>query len=168
MTHRRRGKSLIEMLIVIGVFSVVLGTTATTLVALFKTDRQVRRDLHQLTTLARLNTRFRTDAHAAAACQVDQGCTFTLSGERSVRYFHEGQKLHRQVLNGQAVEHRDAFTLPDSAVVLFAQPTEQSGKLVRLTIRAKANSDKAFLTAVRTTTIDAAIGLAAENKEVQP
>ena len=72
-SHRRRGKSLVEMLIVIGVFSVVLGTTSTTLVALFKTDRQVRRDLHQLTTLARLGSRFRTDASARFASRSTSG-----------------------------------------------------------------------------------------------
>jgi type II secretory pathway component PulJ len=168
MTHRPRGKSLIEMLIIIGVLSVVLGTTATTLVALFKTDRQVRRDTLQLTTLARLSDRFRTDAHAAASCQVDQGCTFTLAGGRSVRYEHEGQKLHRRVLHGEADEHRDAFVLADTAVVAFHQPLEQGGKLVRLTIRAQADADKAFLTPVRPATIDAAIGLAATDKEAQP
>lgn len=168
MTRSRRGKSLIEMLIIISILSVVLSTTAATLIALFKTDRQIRRDLDQLTTLARLSSRFRTDAHSAQFCGVDQACTLTLADGRVVRYAQEGYKLRREVLRGQAVEHRDAFVLPDTAVVKFEQPPEHQSKLVRLTIRAKSDADKPFLTPVRPATIEAAIGLVKFAKEPRP
>jgi hypothetical protein len=156
------------MLILVSMLSAILATTATTLVALFKTDRQIRRDVTQLTTLARLASRFRSDAHAAASCQVDQACALTLPGGRVVRYAQEGPKLHRQVLRGDAVEHRDAFVLPDTAVVKFEQPAELGSKLVRLSVRAKADTEKSFLTPVRPATIEAAIGLTASKQEPQP
>lgn len=168
MTRTRRGKSLIEMLIIISVFSIVLGLTATTLVALFKTDRQVRRDLDQLTSLARLASRLRTDAHAAASCRIDQACVLGLPDGRIVRYAAEGGKLKREVLRGEAVEHRDAFVLPDTALVKFEQPAEFGSRLVRLTIRAQDDADKAYLTPVRPTTIDAAIGLGSGQSEGTP
>ncbi len=63
----RRGKTLIEMLLLISVLTVIMTIVATTLVALFRTDRQVRRDLDQQTALARLGGKFRADAHAAAS-----------------------------------------------------------------------------------------------------
>ncbi len=168
MTRSRRGKSLIEMLIIISILSVVLSTTAATLIALFKTDRQIRRDTAHLTTLARLSSRFRTDAHAAQSCVVDQACALTRADGRVVRYAQEGHKLHRQVLRGEAVEHRDAFVLPDTAIVKFEQPPEHQSQLVRLTIRAKQDADKPFLTPVRPTTIEAAVGLANLKLEPRP
>ncbi len=156
------------MLILVSILSAILATTATTLVALFKTDRQIRRDLTQITTLARLASRFRTDAHAATSCRIDQACALTLPGGRVVRYAQEGHKLHRQVLRGEAIEHRDAFVLPETALVKFEQPAEQETKLVRLTIRSQADADKSFLTPVRPSTIDAAIGLTQVQQEPRP
>ena len=164
----RRGKTLIEMLILVSMLSAILATTATTLVALFKTDRQIRGDLTQLTALARLSSRFRTDAHAATSCQIDQACALTLPDGRVVRYAQEGRRLHRQVLRGEAALHRDAFVLPDTALVKFEQPAEHGTRLVRLTIRSQADADKSFLTPVRPTTIDAAIGLTVVQQEPRP
>jgi len=168
MNARRSGKTLIEMLILISLTSMVLGTVATTLIALFKTDRQVRRDVEQQTTLARLGSRFRTDAHAARTCQIDKTCELIWPDGRVVRYALEGQRLSREVRNGDAVEHRDAFVLPNTAAVRFEQPADLGGRLVRLSITAKEHSDKPYLTAVRPTTIDAAIGLSAMTKEATP
>lgn len=168
MTFRRRGKTLVEMLILISIVGVTTGIAATTLVALFKTDRQVRRDIEQLTTLARLSSRFRTDVHAARSCQVDPSCDLALSDGRVVRYALAGTRLTREVRRADAVEHRDAFTLPDTAVVRFEKPATDNGRLVRLKISAADSSDKPYLTAVRPTVIEAAVGLSSTIQEAQP
>ena len=168
MKSRRSGKSLIEMLILISLTSVVLGIVSTTLVALFKTDRQVRRDVQQQTTLARLGSRFRTDAHAARSCQIDKTCDLTLADGRVIRYSFEGQRLSREVRRRDAIEHRDAFVLPDTAAVGFDKPASHAGRLVRLSITAQEPSDKAYLTAVRPATFDAAIGLSIIAPEATP
>jgi type II secretory pathway component PulJ len=168
MNTRRSGKTLIEMLILISLTSVILGIVATTLIALFKTDRQVRRDLEQQTTLARLGSRFRTDAHAAKSCQIDKTCDLALPDGRVIRYSLEGQRLSREVRRNGTVEHRDAFVLADTAAVRFEQPATQGGRLVRLSIAAKEFSDKPYLTAVRPATIDAAVGLAIAKQESTP
>jgi type II secretory pathway pseudopilin PulG len=168
MNKRRSGKSLIEMLILISLTSVVLGTVATTLVALFKTDRQVRRDVEQQTTLARLGSRFRTDAHAARSCQIGKACDLSWPDGRVVRYALEGHRLSREVRRGDSIEHHDTFVLPDTAAVRFEQPADRGGRLVRLSITAKEHTDKPFLTAVRPATIDAAVGLALAKQEPAP
>jgi len=168
MNTPRPGKTLVEMLILISLTSVILGTAATTLIALFKTDRQVRRDLEQQTTLARLGSRFRTDAHAAKSCQIGETCDLTWPDGHVVRYALEGRRLSREVRRNGAVEHRDAFLLADTAEVRFEQPATHSGRLVRLSITAKQHSDKPYLTAVRPATIDAAVGLSTLTKEATP
>jgi type II secretory pathway pseudopilin PulG len=168
MKGRRPAKTLIEMLILMSMLSVILGMVATTLIALFKTDRQIRRDLAQQATLARLDNRFRSDVHAAKSCQVGDACALALPDGRVVHYTPDGERLRREVRRGEAVEHRDAFVLPDTCAIRFQQPEEFSGRLVRLSIAAKEDSDKPFLTAVRPATIDAAIGLSAVTKEAAP
>lgn len=168
MNCRRSAKSLIEMLMLMSILSVVLATVATTLVALFKTDRQIRRDLAQQTTLARLDGRFRSDVHAAKSCQIGEGCALALPDGCVVHYTPDGPRLRREVRLADAVEHRDAFVLPDTAVIRFEQPQEYSGKVLRLSLAAKEDADKPFLTPVRPATIDAVIGLSAARKEAAP
>ena len=119
-------------------------------------------------TLARLSSRFRADAHEAKSCQINQTCDLTWSDGRVVRYALAGQRLSREIRRDGAVEHRDAFVLADTAAVRFEQPATQGGRLVRLSITAKQHSDKPYLTAVRPTTIDAAVGLSLPTQEVAP
>ena len=156
---RRRGKTLVEMLVLISVLTIILGLVATSLVVLFKTDRQVRRDLEQVTALARLSSKFRADAHAAASCQVADSCDLALPDGRVVRYAAGPQCITREVRRGDAVEHRDAFLLPATATAKFELPDELQGRLVRLSISAAADSDRPYLTAVRPATIEAAVGI---------
>ena len=166
--NARRGKTLVEMLILITIIGTTTGIGATTLVGLFKTERQVRRDIQQQTTLARLASRFRTDVHSARSCQVQQSCDLSLNDGRIVRYAAAGSRLTREVLRADAVEHRDAFLLPDTALIRFEQPEATGGRLVRLTISAAESSDKAYLTSVRPTVIEAAIGISATRAEAKP
>jgi type II secretory pathway pseudopilin PulG len=161
----RRGKTLIEMLILMTVLSVVLASVSLVLLGAFKTDRQLRRDLAQQTSLARLASRFRSDVHAAATCQVGDSCELSLTDGRVVRYGFAGQRISREVRRGQTLEHQDAFILPDTAAVRFEQPEAFGGRLVRATISAKADADKAHLTPVRPAAIEAALGIAAGRKE---
>jgi len=168
MNSRRSAKSLVEMLVLMSILSVVLGTVATTLVALFKTDRQIRRDLAQQTTLARLDGRFRSDVHAARSCQIEEGCALAMPDGRVVHYTPDGPRLRREVRRADAVEHRDAFVLPDTAIIRFEQPQEYGGKLLRMLLAAKEDADKPFLTPVRPATIDAVIGISTLNREKSP
>ena len=166
--NTRRGKTLVEMLILITIIGTATGIGATTLVGLFKTERQVRRDIQQQTTLARLASRFRTDVHSARSCQVGHSCDLSLSDGRTVRYAVAGTRLTREVLRADAVEHRDAFILPDTAIVHFEKPASDGERMVRLSIVAAELSDKAYLTAVRPTVIEAAVGISVAGAEAQP
>lgn len=61
----RRGKSLIEMLVVIATMSVLLGFVAQTLHALMQAERVGTQSLAQSVSLSRLSRQFRQDVHAA-------------------------------------------------------------------------------------------------------
>ena len=166
MKRLRPGKTLIEMLVLITILSVIMGVVATTLVALFKTDRQVLRDLDQLAALSRLGNKFRSDAHTAESCQVGESCQLTLADGRVVHYSVAPRRIAREVRRGEEVLHHDAFSLPEAAAVRFELPAESGGRLVRLTIAAQDDSDRSFMTPVRPAVIEAAVGLSA--KEALP
>jgi len=155
----RRGKTLIEMLVLITVLSVIMSVVAATLVALFKTNRQITRDLEQQTSLARLSAKFRSDAHAARSCQVGASCQLAMEDGRVIDYAFSPQRITREVRRGDAVEHRDAFRLPAAAAASFESPAESGGRLVRLSIDAAPDSDRAYLTPVRPATIEAAVAI---------
>ncbi len=161
----RRGKTLIEMLVLISVLSAILSVVAMTLVALFKTDRQILRDLDQATALARLSGKFRSDAHAASSCQIGQSCQLALPDGRVIHYLAAPREIAREIRRGEVVEHRDAFLLPSAAAVRFELPAESAGRLVRLSIAAAPDSDRAYLTAIRPAVIEAAVGLSKSQPE---
>jgi type II secretory pathway component PulJ len=167
---RRAGKSLIEMLMLMGILSVIISTVAMMLVALMKTDRQIRRDLEQQTSLARLADKFRADAHAAKSCEVGAACDLKVPDGRVIRYAAQERQIAREVRRGNAVEHHDAFLLPANARVEFALPSGASGRLVHLEIVAVRASDHAYQTPIRPTLIEAVIGAThlPVNKETQP
>ncbi len=161
---RRRGKSLIEMLMLISVLSVIFSIVATTLVALFRTDRQIRRDLEQQTSLARLQGKFRADAHAALSCQTGEACELTLADGRVIHYLAAPRKIVREVRRAGAVEHRDAFLLPAEVAVRWELPADDGGRLVRVAIDAPPDADRSYLTPIRPTVIEAAIGLGTQEE----
>jgi type II secretory pathway pseudopilin PulG len=155
----RRGKSLVELLVVIGLTGVVMAMTSTTLVATFRAERQIRRDLAQQQTLARLATRFRADCHASRAASVDRLCELALPDERSIRYSAASSGIERVVLRGGNVEHRDTFALANGARVKIDAPAPFFGRLVRLTIQPDPEAYRPYATAIRPVTLEAAVGI---------
>jgi Tfp pilus assembly protein FimT len=132
-----RGKSLVEMLVVISVMSLVLGTIAVTLTALFRVERQVARDIERISSYGRLERAWRADSHAATVCETGDECRFTLPSGATVRYWLDGVRLRRELLQGTAVEHRDSFEMPPGAQVSFSRSTIGNKAVAALAISRK-------------------------------
>lgn len=154
----RRGKSLLEMLVVITVMSIVLGTISLTLTALFRIQRQLARDGEQLTSHARLGKLWRADAHAALSAEVNDDCTFTLADGRSVRYWIDGQKLRRDVSRAGEIDQREAFNLPAESQAAFAEAKLGERGLATLSIRS-TGVPRAFSPAARPVALSAVVNL---------
>lgn len=78
----RRGKSLVELLVVISMLGAILGTTGTIIHRLMRAERAVENDLQRNRTITALAEQFRSDAHAATRAEVTDdghGLTLTLS-----------------------------------------------------------------------------------------
>lgn len=130
MTDRRRerprGYTLIEMVLVVGAVSLVLGLCATVLSAVFKVDRSGRNAVADATTIARLARQFRQDVRAAGTARVagakppaGAGLDLVGTGGASIVYRVEGGRLVRQVRQGDTVGARESYAVERLGPVAF-------------------------------------------------
>jgi len=158
MKHPRRGKSLVELLVVISILSIVIGMSTTSLATLYRLHRRYARDTEQAITLDRLAARLRTDAHEAVIVAVDEDCTFGLADGRSIRYAFTAPRIIRQVKRDALVLHHDTFLMPRDAVVQFEKEGTPDRTLIRLSIR-PGEFKMPARELPRSATIEAAAGL---------
>jgi type II secretory pathway component PulJ len=70
MTHRRRGASLIELTVTVGLLSVVMTLVIKTMAVLMRTERTGQKAVVASGSLTRLANRFRRDVHAAEKAEL--------------------------------------------------------------------------------------------------
>jgi type II secretory pathway pseudopilin PulG len=158
MSTSRRGKSLLELMVILSILSVVLALSATSLTTLFRLGRQLSRDIEQGAALDRLAARWRSDAHEAKNAGIDGGCTFTLMDGRTIHYSFAAPRIVREVHRDAAVLHRDRFLISTSAAATFERDDGESRPLVRLTIRpVEVRTRRVEMP--RSATLEAAVGL---------
>lgn len=122
---RRRGASLIELMLVIGGVTIVLGLCAGLLHALLRLDRSGRSAIHDTATVARLARRFRQDARAADAAKPREGkevpaaLEFTTADGPNVTYRVEGKRLLREEAAGKTVQRRESYAVDRLGPVAF-------------------------------------------------
>jgi len=148
-----------EMLVVIAMISVVLTMATTTLATLFRVQQQFTFDLNQDTTLTRLSSLWRADAHMAVEASVDQRCELVMADGRRVRYAIGPREITREVARDQNIVHRDAFRLPPNAAVKITSAEESGASFVRLSITPGNAVPRAHLPPVRSVTMAAALNL---------
>jgi hypothetical protein len=124
----RTGFSLIEMVMVIGAVSLLLGLCAGLLHVMLKVDRIGRSHLVEATTVGRLARQFRRDVHAGKlAAWIGNGETLELNRPdgRTVYYAVGRDSLSRIVVHGRKpVEQRESYRLSFSEPPHFVVRTE--------------------------------------------
>ncbi len=115
----RAGFTLIEMVLVIGATSIILGLCAGTLHALMGVHRSSREHLVDATTVGRLALQFRRDARAAtgakvigAAGQAAKGLELSLPEGETIAYRADKDGLIRTESRSDEDERRDRYFLP--------------------------------------------------------
>jgi hypothetical protein len=142
----------------ISILSIVVGLSTTSLATLFRFRRQQQRDAEQAAALDRLSTRLRTDSHDAISASLDDGLALALTDGRTIRYATHGQRMVREVREGDVTVHRDTFPLPDNATTTFKREGQSPRELIRLTI-GQSETPRFTRYLPRTATIEAAVGL---------
>jgi type II secretory pathway pseudopilin PulG len=155
---RRRGFSLIEMVMLITVASIVLGLCAVTLQLLIKVDRSGRSHIAGLAREAHLARIFRADVRAArgATSAAPNTLMLELDDDDRVEYRLEGKEVLRVERVRDAIRNQDAFPLPRGGSARFDVEPLESLSVVRLIIaRAPAAPD---LPAGRATHLEGVLG----------
>jgi hypothetical protein len=111
---------LIEMVLVIGAATIVMGLCASVLSGLFRIQRSGQAGVVDATALARLARQFRQDVRAADAAKPGAG-TLELTGQgaASVVYRVEGRRLLREARRGGEVRAREAYAADRLGPVAF-------------------------------------------------
>jgi len=145
--NRRRGYSLIEILVVITVGSVMLGVAVAMLHTLMQVQEDSREWLRYHTTLGRLGRQFRCDVHAAVGFQPPEAkpggdpptpWQLDFKPDRVVRYRVDQRGLIRTEQTGGNLLRREAFWLPDDRAVSIRLQAETRPPIVSLSITSGA------------------------------
>jgi type II secretory pathway pseudopilin PulG len=140
---RRRGLSLVEVVVVMTAASVVLGTTATLLYTMMRAERAARHEIQRRAVLGRLADQFRSDAHAATGCvplvrEAGQNeaslWRFNLPGEAAVVYQNDPEGLARTERAGGSEKRRESFALPAESTARIEVPSGTTPAIVSLWI----------------------------------
>jgi type II secretory pathway component PulJ len=135
----RRGKSLIELVVVMTVVATVLLLVGRVLVGLFRVEDRATQALLVGHTLDRLASRLRADVRGATTAEIDaadDGGTrvrLALPSGESIAYVVEDDGVSRTVGRGEATVARDTFRLPGRAV-RFEIVERGDTRLLRLTV----------------------------------
>ena len=117
----RRGKTLLEMIVVISILAVVMVLGARLMVLLMRASDNSTQSLISTTTLFRLSRDFRRDVHAAIDVSVERSrgeiqnrLLLKLPKANEVVYVSEGKQLHRTLQRGKKTVRSERFQLSGS------------------------------------------------------
>lgn len=114
----RRGKSLVELLVVISMLGMILGTAGTVIYRLMRTERAVETDLVWQRAVTAFAEQFRADVHAAVTAEVlNDGTGLTLmlpSG--SVTYSLNARGIRRETKSANEPSQHEEFRCGETGV----------------------------------------------------
>ena len=141
MIHRRRGASLVELMIVISISGVMISATGICLHGLYQVEQDVRESTVQRSAIDRLAAQFRADAHIADEVHVrtadadgESKLEFRSDG-KTIEYYQQDLEIDRTVWRADAVLHTDAFRIGRKTTVKWqvdnGKPSTASVELAR-------------------------------------
>lgn len=125
---RRCGFSLIELIVVMGVSSVLLSLATVTIVRMQALARSDNSRVESLATFIDLGRQFRQDVHRAESVTINNETLTLTSAGQAIHYQRVGDSLSRQVGDAFAVRspllgHEPSWQREDAIVRLTLTPT---------------------------------------------
>lgn len=117
MTRRRRGFSLLELLVVMSLLGAAMMMITVSLHGLYRAEAGLRGDLDREHALEQFLTRWRWDAHTSTTVQSGNdaagpsGLTLSLADGRTVIYAATSQGMERIVSSNGEILQRETFLL---------------------------------------------------------
>jgi prepilin-type N-terminal cleavage/methylation domain-containing protein len=140
----RQGFTLIEVVAVIAMLSVLFAMSAVIIQFLLRSDQTVSQQAVLELTLLKLSQQFRDDVHAATTVGTDEPqppdaleLLGTAPTSIRVKYQVDGEKLIRELMEGDHAVNREVFRLPDCQIQFRTESMEAE--------QAKAGMESRFL-----------------------
>ena len=140
----RRGMTLIELSIAMGVGSVIFGLTVTLFASVLRSERSARGHLAETNTIGRLAAQFRRDAHEARSAEVTNigepaAKTLRLAGSAGsqVEYRWVEGGLRRTRTQADQPPQRETFLLPSVASINIEIDESDNTQCVALQLEAR-------------------------------
>jgi type II secretory pathway component PulJ len=159
----RRGFTIVEVVLVIGAVSLLLGLCSGLIHVLLRLDRVGRAHLVETATVGRLARQFRRDVHAAARVKLvarddreGPSLELTLPDDRVVAYQPAEHALLRLQRQGVGHDRRETYSLPFSTQPRLSLD-DQGGK-TWVSLRLPRGSESAATSLRHNLQIDALVG----------
>ncbi|MBX7073494.1 MAG: hypothetical protein K1X71_10140 [Pirellulales bacterium] len=131
---KRTGTSLIEMIATMAVGSILTGLTAMAIALVLRGTSGARERIDGMRTLDRLESQFRTDAHAASEASEQTGGLMLTLADRQIEYRATQDRLEREEQQAGATIARESFRLPRGAEARFELFSDEAGRWAQLTV----------------------------------
>tara|TARA_R110002095_G_scaffold197329_2_gene176378 strand:+ start:4129 stop:4734 length:606 start_codon:yes stop_codon:yes gene_type:complete len=122
------GISLVEVVVAMGIASVLMGVSMTTMHTVMRTERETSKAVWLGSSFHRFSRLIRSDIHAAASVEFLEGATLNSPeltiqkpGDEVVKYRIQGDRIFRVVTRKTQQVHQDGFYLPEGSHAYFFQ-----------------------------------------------
>jgi hypothetical protein len=169
LASRRRGTSLVELLVVLFLMTTVFGLIAGISRQLFLAERASRAATVRWPAIADLATRFRSDVHTATSGSLiddegQPGMELSLSENGKVVYGLADGHMQRLETDAKGIEGRDTYRLPEGSSVTWTirdEPTKVAVMSLALPKDSRSDADE-FPLVIH---IEANLGVFGTNKD---
>ncbi len=166
MRHRR-GYSLIECLVAMGLAATTFTLVATSLYGMYRSSHLVREDVDLQRQWGRFAEQFRADTHEAMSIEIAKDkpensartLTLALPEGHTVRYTLQPKRIERVLCEGDNVRHRETYRMPPRSTSRWSEQTERTLPMISLVVVREPATAGAASPLGRTMRIDAALGL---------
>lgn len=158
---RRRGFTLIEMLLALALTAMTFTTVLVALHGVFRSETNLRAEVRNDLDLSRLAAQFRTDAHEATSVHPGEEASllvFRLAADQSAEYRLTSRRVERLQRRGSQIERQETYAFPKALKPQWQIATEGASPRASLVLEPDASEAPGPL-APRPVRIDAAVGL---------
>lgn len=166
MSGRRSGKSLLELIVIMGILSSIIMLAGKTFVFLMRADAQGRKSLVQNAGFSRLANRFRRDVRSAKSAELfaaknenTKRLRLTMPDGRLIEYRPAAKHVSVVILDGKQIRGRERYLLDDGeSRVEIENGPPRIVSLVRVALPPAAKRSSAEAFPQRTTRVEAMLG----------